>query len=109
MAKTQPPPPPLYTWAERFGIPFAEASILQQLMRVRHDQSEHACTGAPHPSVIDKTDKSDNSAVWSNELRETIKQINVICKRNNLIFDPGTGLWGSMMRDGRYIDDVPPD
>jgi len=99
--------PPLSTWARRFDIPVADAKLLQAQMRTRHARGTKACNGDPHPRVADKANKSANAAAWDADVTATIRRIDAVCARINLVFDPGTGLWGSVLRDGRYIDDVP--
>ncbi len=97
---------PIDAWAARYEIPPVQARRLQSLMRRRHRQDTRACNGDPHVFAT-PGDKSACSREWSKEVDQTISQIDRLLAPFGIVFDPGTGLWGSVMKDGRYIDDVP--
>jgi hypothetical protein len=82
---------------------------VRRLMHRRFRQGEHECNGDPHPRVADRTDKDACAAAWGRDVEETIGRIDALLKLFGIVFDAGTGLWGSVMKDGRYIDDVPSD
>lgn len=97
----------LGVWASRYGVPPTTARRLQNLLERRYDQSVAECNGDPHPSVKDRADKNASSAAWGRDVESTLEKIDAVCKTIGMTFDPGTGLWGSMMRGGKYIDDLP--
>ncbi len=99
-------PTSIEKWAERYAVPIKTAKKLQTLMRMRHRQGTRACNGDPHCSVP-SGDKSKCSQAWSVNEYSTIDMIDKLMKPYGIVFDPGTGLWGSIMKDGRYLDDVP--
>jgi hypothetical protein len=98
----------LQAWSERFGVALRDARKLRRLLHERVWQETKASNGDPHPSTVwYGKDKNANARAWEADLDRTRDQINDVCKRNNLTYDFGTGLWGSVQRDGRYIDNVP--
>lgn len=94
-------------WAKRHGIPIADAMRIQRLMKARHSAGEHECNGDTHPGVADEKDKNANTLEWRKDRDNLGKYLDGIAARNGLTMDFGTGLWGSVMKDGCYIDDVP--
>lgn len=98
---------PIEGWANREGVSMADAIELRRLMRRRHSAGEAECNGDPHPRAKDKTDKNECAALWGTVGDALIVSIQSILSRYGMVFDGGTGLWGSIKKDGRYIGDVP--
>lgn len=98
---------PVRAWAERYGVDPDLAFRLRSMMRRRHRYGTHECNGDPHVDVANREDKNANAAAWGRDVERIISEIDELCSRLNLTFDPGTGLWGSLMRDGHYIGDMP--
>ncbi len=94
-------------WAERHSVPRVAAFELQRLMKRRMRQETRAVNGDPHIFVADSTDKDACKKAWYKEVEMTVGRIAVLLAQFGLLFNPGTGLWGSIIKDGHYIDDVP--
>jgi len=97
----------LAAWADRHNVPRKTAAYLQWFLERRHEYGEHALNGDPHPQVANSADRCANAAAWGREVDNTIDCIHIVCHQYGLTYDAGTGLWGSFLRNGRYIDTLP--
>ncbi len=98
----------LHKWADLVGFPRDQARNLQILMLTRHHQAMCELNGDPHRLSPDPTDKNRNARIWSGLVDSTLKKIHVLVGEHGFTFDPGTGLWGSLKRNGNYMIDMPP-
>jgi len=98
---------PIESWAKSEDVSLDDAKRLQRLMKRRHDVGIKECNGHPHPEAKNMQDKSECSKLWGVAIDVIISKIDSILEPYGIIFDAGTGLWGSLIREGKYIRDVP--
>lgn len=96
----------LRSWAERTGVKLEDAKRLQTWFGLHHRVAGKEANGDPHPLVVNREDKRANAAAWGALVESAIRQINRILRPYNMTYVQ-TGLWGSIKRDGRFIEDLP--
>lgn len=94
-------------WAKSEGVDLKDAEKLQKLLNRRFVAGEHSCNGDPHRQAKDRRDKNECMELWNRDIERLTAEIDTLLLPYNIIFDTGTGLWGSLMKDGKYIRDVP--